>query len=87
VKTAVLLIDRDGAKEFVADCHVHGVRDGRLLLATGKPGGGLDASITREVDLADVVYVETVGQEDEMSEEAPSASWYMEWGSGDDLPR
>jgi len=35
--TAVLLITRDGVKEFVRECHVHGVREGRLLLASGEP--------------------------------------------------
>ena len=63
--TAVLLIDRDGAKEFVRDSHVHGVRDGRLLLATGEPGAGLSARVIREVELAELTYAETVTQDDE----------------------
>lgn len=59
--TAVLLITRDGVKEFVRECHVHGVRDGRLLLASGEPGAGLDAKIIREVELSGLHHAETVG--------------------------
>lgn len=68
--TAVLLITRDGVKEFVRECHVHGVRDGRLLIASGEPGAGLDAKVTREVDLSDLHYAETV----EHVPEAPVSS-------------
>ena len=71
--TAVLLIRHDGAKEFVRDCHVHGVRDGKLLLATGSPGAGLDASVIREIALAELSYAETVTHdtEDSSPEERP----------------
>jgi hypothetical protein len=61
--TAVLLISGDGTKEFVRDSHVHGVRDGRLLLARGRPGAGLDARVIREVELTALSYAETVTQE------------------------
>lgn len=67
MNTAVLLISHDGTKEFVRDSHVHGVRDGRLLLATGTPGAGLDAEVVREVELADLTYAETVEQEADAS--------------------
>lgn len=45
VPTAVLLIRSDGSKEFVRNSHIHGVREGQLLLATGRPGAGLNASV------------------------------------------
>ena len=80
VKTAVLLISRDGTKEFVRDSHVHGVREGRLVLASGSSGAGLDADVTREVDLADLAYAETVGQEDEDPEAETGSGWGMRWG-------
>ena len=79
--TAVLLIGRDGDKEFVRDTHIHGIREGRLLLATGPPGTGLDANVTREVLLVDLVYAETVQQEADAPESETDNGWTMGWGS------
>ena len=81
MKTAVLLIGRDGTKEFVRDSHVHGVSEGRLLLASGRPGARLGAHVTREVDLADLEYAETVEQEDDEPEPESRGGWVMRWGS------
>jgi hypothetical protein len=86
VTTAVLLISREGIKEFVRDSHIHGIREGRLLLATGRPGAGLDANITREVDLADLAYAETVQQEADTPEAETGSDWAMGWGSSEDRP-
>ena len=75
--TAVLLVTRDGVKEFVRECHVHGVREGRLPLATGEPGAGLDAKITREVELSGLQYAETVEQVAETPESVAGGQWSM----------
>lgn len=75
-----MLVSRDGTKEFVRDSHVHGVRDGRLLLATGRPGAGLDANVIREVELSELAYVETVGQESDTAE-SERGGWPMGWPS------
>jgi hypothetical protein len=74
---AVLVIYGDGSKEFVDNSHVHGVRNGHVLLATGAPGAGLDAQIVRELDLANVVFVETVSKQDEDEEQAEGPDWFM----------
>jgi hypothetical protein len=64
--TTGLLAFSDGTKEFVPEVHVHGVRDGDLLLATGQPGApGLDAEVTRKVPLAELAFAETCASDDE----------------------
>jgi hypothetical protein len=52
--TSVLLAFADGHKEFIDDAHVHGCRDGQLLIATGVPGAGMDAEVIRTVPVADL---------------------------------
>ena len=83
VPTAVRLIRSDGSKEFVRDSHIHGVREGRLLLATGRPGAGLDAFVIREVGLADLVSAETVEQEADPREPETRSGWVMGWDSSE----
>ena len=78
VTVSVLLVDHQGTKEFVEACHVHGVRDGHLLLASGVPGGGLDAEVIREVDLGDIAYVETVTKAPDSSRDG-EAGWSVTW--------
>ena len=56
---AVRLEFVDGSKEFVDDVHVHGIRDGELLLAAGQPGAGLDADVVTKVPLDTLRSVET----------------------------
>ncbi|GAA5153207.1 hypothetical protein GCM10023340_34870 [Nocardioides marinquilinus] len=76
--TAVLLVRRDGSKELVDGVHVHGWRDGRLLLASGDPGAGLLATVVREVPVADLLRVETVGAPDD-EPEGEGDTWRMTW--------
>jgi hypothetical protein len=51
--TSVLLAFTDGRKEFVDEAHVHGCRDGQLIIATGVPSAGMDAEVIRTVPVAD----------------------------------
>ena len=76
--TFVLLWFDDGRKEFVDDVHIHGVKDGTLLLATGVPGAGLSAEVVRRVPLTGLRAAQTSSQDDE-----PDASGPDFWmGSG-----
>lgn len=83
VPTAVLLIRSDGSKECVRNSHIHGVREGQLLLATGRPGAGLDVSVIREVGLADLVSAETVEQEADPRQTERRSGWVMGWDSSE----
>ena len=56
---AVRLGFADGKTEFVDDVHVHGIKDGNLLLAARQPGAGLDADVIRAVPLEALTSVET----------------------------
>ena len=78
--TAVLLCFDHGGKEFVRDAHVHGFRAGMLLIATGAPGAGLSAEVTRTVPVADLAFAETCRQaasEEDESTEGPG--WAVSW--------
>ena len=78
--TAVLLAFADGSKEFVREAHVHGFRDGSLLIAAGAPGAGLDAEVVRSVSVADLVFAETCEQDDVAADEATERSdWSISW--------
>jgi hypothetical protein len=76
---AVLLVFNSDNKEFVDNVHIHGVRDGHLLLAAGEPGAGLDANVVREVTLADLRYAETCSR-DERPSSGPT--WSLGSSSG-----
>ena len=76
----VLLAFIDGTKEFVAASHVHGVRDGNLLLAAGLPGAGLDAEVVRSVPLTDLTFAETCMRDEESGDQASGGgTWSMGW--------
>jgi hypothetical protein len=77
--TTVLLGFIDGTKEFVADTHVHGVRDGSILLAAGRPGAGLDADVVRSVPLAELTFAETCapGEGGGDEESSGGGTWSM----------
>ena len=81
--TAVLLPYSKGSKEFVREAHIHGFRDGMLLLAAGAPGAGLDAEIIRSVAVADLNFAETCEQDD-MAEDGATdhSAWFMSWPEG-----
>lgn len=73
---AVLLAFSDGSREFVADTHVHGFRQGHLLIASGVPGSGLDARVVRQVPVADLAYAETCDRDDQPES---GSDWAMHW--------
>ena len=78
--TAVLLAFCSGSKEFVRDAHVHGFRDGVLLIAAGAPGAGLDAEVIRSVPVADLAFAETCEQDDTVEDRAAEHStWSTAW--------
>lgn len=78
--TAVLLAFSDGNKEFVREAHVHGFRDGMLLIAAGAPGAGVDAAVVRSVPVARLAFAETCQQDDEEADGANEGSgWSMSW--------
>jgi len=79
---AVLLAFLDGHKEFVPATHVHGFRDGRLLIATGTPGAGLDAEVVRTVAVAELAFAETCEQHDPREDDADGPDWSMTWPEG-----
>ena len=78
--TSVLLAFADGHKEFIDEAHVHGCRDGQLLIATGAPGAGMDAEVIRTVPVADLSFAETCGIDDtpDPDPDGPS-SWHIGW--------
>ena len=78
--TAVLLAFSGGGKEFIDDAHVHGFRDGHLLIATGAPGAGLDAHVVREVATADLSFAETCERDDTDDETTSGSTWSITWG-------
>lgn len=82
----VLLAFFDGTKEFVPDTHVHGMRDGNLLLAAGPPGAGLDAEVVRSVPLPDLAFAETCIRHEELGdgEASRGGTWSMGWGNSAD---
>lgn len=78
--TAVLLAFSDGTKEFVRDAHVHGFRDGMLLIAAGAAGAGPHAVVLRAVPVARLAFAETCLQDDEEGDGAQEGSgWSMAW--------
>ena len=82
----VLLAFLDGTKEFVPGTHVHGMRDGNLLLAAGLPGAGLDAEVVRSVPLTDLTFAETCIRDEEQDdgETSRGGTWSMGWGNSAD---
>lgn len=78
--TTVLLWDRAENIEAVEDCHIHGIRDGHLILANSDPGDGLDAVVIREISLADISKAETVRPSIEEVDGAGSGGWTISWG-------
>ncbi|WP_395659577.1 hypothetical protein [Nocardioides sp.] len=77
--TAVLLGFADGGKEFIDDTHVHGFRDGQLLIATGAPGAALDAQIVRTVPVRDLAFAETCERDDAPEDGSGGPGWSMTW--------
>lgn len=77
--TAVLLAFANGGKEFVDDTHVHGFREGQLLIATGAPGAGLDAQIVRTVPVVDLAFAETCERDDAPDSGTDRSDWSMTW--------
>ncbi len=63
------------------ESHVHGFRDGMLLVAASTPGRGLDADVIRSVPLADLAFAETCEQDDSAEDEEPSehSGWTASW--------
>jgi hypothetical protein len=79
--TTVLLAFHDGRpKELVEGAHIHGFADGELLLATGLPGEGLDAEVTRRVPVSELSRAETCPPaEADVGDEKDSATWTLGW--------
>ncbi|GAA4689783.1 hypothetical protein GCM10023349_00010 [Nocardioides conyzicola] len=59
----------NGVKEFVDGTHIHGFRDGHLLIASGAPGAGLDAQVVRRVATVDLAFAETCERDDTSDDE------------------
>jgi hypothetical protein len=78
--TSVLLAFADGRKEFIDDAHIHGCRDGKLLIATGIPGAGMDAEVIRTVAVAELKFAETC-EIDDTADADPDAQtgWHIGW--------
>ncbi len=80
---AVLLAFSNGGKEFVRDAHVHGYRDGMLLIAEGAPGAGLDADVIRSESVAGLAFAETCEQDDAGEDEpADRSGRSISWPDG-----
>ena len=78
--TAVMLAFLDGGKEFVGGAHIHGFRDGMLLIAADAPGAGLDAEIITSVPVADLAFAETCERDHRPEDSArDGSSWSMTW--------
>lgn len=77
--TAVLLAFSDGGKEFIGDTHVHGFRDGHLLIAAGAPGAGIDAQVVRTVPVIDLAFAETCERDDTREVGSGGCEWSMTW--------
>ena len=76
---AVLLAYANGGKEFIDDSHVHGFRDGHLLIAIGPPGAGLDARVVRTVPVIDLAFVETCRRDETPEVGSGGSGWSMTW--------
>ncbi|WP_155918261.1 hypothetical protein [Marmoricola sp. URHB0036] len=57
--TGVLLRFSDGRRQFIDDAHVHGFRDGDLLIALGPAEAGLHAVVARRVPVAELAFADT----------------------------
>ena len=78
--TAVLLAFSDGRKEFIDEAHVHGFRDGQLLIATGDAGTGLDAEVVKTVPVVELAFAETCAKDDPAQDDTGDGSgWSMTW--------
>lgn len=77
--TAVLLAFSNGGKEFIDGAHVHGFRDGHLLIASGPPGAGLDAQIVGKVPVIDLAFAETCERDDTPKVGSDGSEWSMTW--------
>lgn len=78
--TVVLLIFKDGNKTFLEGTHIHGVRDGQVLVAANPPGAGLGADIVRQVALSDLVSAETCSADTMPDDPSTGPAWRMGWG-------
>lgn len=76
--TDVFLEFRDGTRENIGNAHVHGFRDGHLLVATGPAENGLDARVIRKVDVSRLALAETREVADP-SEPDDGPNWTMSW--------
>ena len=68
----------DGRKEFIDDTHVHGFREGRLLIASGAPGG-LDTQVVRTVPVTDLAFAETCERDDTPELGSGGSQWSLTW--------
>jgi hypothetical protein len=78
IHTGVYLSLADGSKEFIDEAHVHGFREGDLLIASGPAEGGLDAEVIRRVAVTRLAFAETrnvVGS----GEPDDGPSWTIAW--------
>lgn len=55
--------------------HVHGFRDGYLLIATGEPGAGLDAEVVRAVAVAELAFAEMCEKDVAAEVESDGPEW------------
>jgi hypothetical protein len=71
IHTGVFLSFPDGTREYIDDAHVHGFRDGDLLIALGPAEAGLRAEVIRRVPVAQISFADTRNAyEDEENDEA-----------------
>ena len=78
IHTGVFLSLVDGNREFIDQAHVHGFRDGDLLIASGPADAGLDAEVIRRVPVAHLTFAETRNVV-EPSEPDDGPSWTIAW--------
>ncbi|WP_155992781.1 hypothetical protein [Nocardioides sp. URHA0020] len=77
--TGVRLVFSDGRKEMLDEAHVHGFRDGQLVIASGTPGAGFDAKVIRTVFASDLDSAETCHRDDTPPDAAGGSTWSMSW--------
>jgi hypothetical protein len=73
--TGVFLSFPDGRREYIDDAHVHGFRDGDLLIALGPAEAGLHAEVVRRVPVAHLAFADTRNAYEDDESEDSTISW------------
>ena len=72
---AVLVMRRDGSKQFFPGCHIAGYWDGDLVLSKGEPGVGLDVVIDWREPISGIERVELVSEDADEPGDFDRAGW------------